>query len=189
MCRCLGASTPLYGHVMVPVLFITGISIFRSLLTAMQMCLRLFSKYLLPCTHATLSISWDACPGRCSPCPPLPVPALIVPCRALTLGSIPRRRGRRGLLPDFSQRKLTIKSACALSPSPPWYSLGLQWPFLLLLPISLLWKSFYTHTYTHTHTHMHTNMHIQAHTYACKHIHIYTCTLIHVHTHVKVWNH
>ena len=34
----------LYGHVMVPVLFITGISILRSLLTAVQMCLRLFSK-------------------------------------------------------------------------------------------------------------------------------------------------
>ena len=108
MCRCLGASTPLYGHVMVPVLFITGISIFRSLLTAMQMCLRLFSKYLLPCTHATLSISWDACPGRCSPCPPLPVPALIVPCRALTLGSIPRRRKIKHLL--WSSKKHQLKT-------------------------------------------------------------------------------
>ena len=167
---------------MVPVLFITGISIFRSLLTAVQMCLRLFSKYLPSYTCHTRRYQLGCSSRKILTMSSPPRPSPDISLQSFNPGLHPQGRGRCVLLPDFSQRKLTIKPDCALSPSPPLYSLGLQGPFLLLLPLSLLWKSFYTHTHTHAHTHAH------KHAYTSTHICMHTHTYIHTHTctHVKV---
>ena len=116
--------------------------------------------------------------------PPRPSPDISL--QSFNPGLHPWRRGRRGLLPDFSQRKLTIKSACGLSPSPPQYSFGLRGPFLLLLPLYLLWKSLHPPTPTHTCTYMLTLAHTSTHTCLHMHTHTHTYTCAHTCESVKV---